>query len=57
MGRYILGLIVSIIMVIGGLSGRLVLRGTNSSGTLVIVGILYLIYDIYLIVKYKRNNP
>lgn len=33
-------------MIIGGLTGSLVLRGTHSSIALVVVGVLFLIYDI-----------
>ncbi len=56
MTRLIINLIISIGLIIGGLSGQLVLRGTNSSGLLIAVGVLYLIYDIYLIAKYKKSN-
>ncbi len=42
MGRIIFG----IIFIIGGVSGHLVLRGTNSSFALVIVGIIMLILGI-----------
>lgn len=56
MGGLIIGAIFSIILIIGGLSGQLVLRGTNSSQLLVVVGVLYLIYDIYKIIKYQKNN-
>ena len=56
MGRLILGLIISIAIIIGGLSGSLVLRGTNSSELLVAFGVVYLIFDVYKIIKYQRNN-
>ena len=42
----IIGIIISIAIIIGGLTGGLVLRGTNSSIALVVVGILFLLYDI-----------
>lgn len=50
-GGKIFGLVVSIALIIGGLSGELVLRGTDSSGALVAVGILFLIWDIYSLAK------
>ena len=43
----IIGLIIAIVMIIGGLSGGLVLRGTNSSGLLVIVGLGFAAYELY----------
>ena len=56
MGRLIFSTLFSIFLIVGGLSGRLVFRGTNSSGLLVIIGVLYLIYDIYKIIKYQQNK-
>ena len=45
-GSNILSILFSIFLILGGLSGRYVLRGTNSSGALVVVGFLFLIWDI-----------
>ena len=47
MGKGIFRVIVSIFFIIGGLSGKLVLRGTNSSGALVIAGLVFLVLGIY----------
>ena len=44
-------IIIGIIFIIGGLSGSLVLRGTNSSGGLVVVGIGLVIWGIIKTVK------
>jgi hypothetical protein len=52
----IIQLLISVGLILGGLSGDLVLRGTDSSGALVIFGIGWLIYDIYQLVKYKNEN-
>lgn len=52
----IIGLIISIGLIIAGLSGSFVLRGTNSSTALVIAGVIFLIFDIYKIVKYTREK-
>ena len=52
----IIGLIVSILLIIGGLSGSMVLRGTNSSELLVIVGVIFLIIDLYLIVTHNKDQ-
>ena len=43
----VMGLIISSLLIIGGLSGEAVLRGTNSSGALVVVGVGFLIYELY----------
>ena len=56
MVRLILSAVISIILIIGGLSGQLVFRGTNSSGLLAAVGFFYLIYDIYKIIKYQQHK-
>lgn len=55
MGWKIFGLFVSIFLILGGLSGQLVLRGTNSSEALVVVGFLFLIWDIYSIATHKKQ--
>jgi hypothetical protein len=52
----ILQLLISIGLIIGGLSGEMVLRGTNSSLALVAVGFLWLAYDIYRIVIYTKKK-
>ena len=56
LGWKIFGLFVSIFLIIGGLSGELVLRGTESSTALVVVGFLYLIWDIYAIATHKNQK-
>lgn len=50
----IFGILVSIGLIIGGASGRMVLRGTESSPALVVAGVLFLIWDIVSIVR-KRS--
>ncbi|MDR1197723.1 MAG: hypothetical protein LBK94_01750 [Prevotellaceae bacterium] len=50
----IIQLLISIGLIIGGLSGEFVLRGTDSSGLLVVFGCIWLIYDIYSIYAYKK---
>ena len=52
----ILGLFVSIALIIGGLSGEFVLRGTESGTALVVLGVLFLIWDIYTIVTHKKQK-
>jgi hypothetical protein len=46
----------SIGLIIGGLSGKMVLRGTDSSLALAGVGFLWLVYDIYRIVIYVKKG-
>lgn len=50
-------LIIGGIMVVGGLSGKLVLIGTNSSGALVVVGLGLAGYGAYQLAQKKRGNP
>ena len=50
----IISIIISVIMIIGGLTGSLVLRGTGSSVALVVVGVILLLVDILKIVD--RNK-
>jgi len=53
----IIGMIISIIILIGALMGGLVLRGTNSSGALAAFILLILLYEIYSFIKhYKEYN-
>lgn len=52
----VIGILVSVGLIIGGLSGRLALRGTNSSTALVIVGIIFLAIDIIGAVKDSRQK-
>jgi len=56
LGWKIFGLFVSIFLIIGGLSGELVLRGTESSGALVVVGFLFLAWDIYALATHKKQQ-
>lgn len=50
----IIGVLLSIGLIIGGLSGKLVLRGTNSSTALVIAGFVWLAIDIIGILREKK---
>lgn len=52
----IIGIFISIGLIIAGLSGDFVLRGTNSSTALVVVGCLYLIYDIVKLARQDDNH-
>ena len=52
----IIQLIISIGLIVGGLSGELVLRGTDSSAALVVFGVFWLVLDIVLIVTHKKNS-
>lgn len=55
MGR-IIGILISIIMIIGGLTGTLALRGTGSSTALVVVGVILLIIEIIMIAKEDKES-
>ena len=52
----IIGLIISIALIIAGLSGCFVLKGTNSSLALVIAGVIFLVFDIIGMVRYNKNK-
>jgi hypothetical protein len=52
LGGMIFGLLVSIGLIIGGMSGEMVLRGTDSSAALIAAGFLFLIIDIIAIVNH-----
>ncbi|MBO7074305.1 MAG: hypothetical protein J6W12_05315 [Bacteroidales bacterium] len=52
----ILGIIISIGIIIAGLSGNFVLIGTESSIALVVVGVIFLIIDIIQIVRYNKQQ-
>lgn len=56
MGRGIVSIIIGIGMIVGGLSGGLVLRGTNSSGGLAVVGGIVMVIGIVRIVR-ANNGP
>jgi hypothetical protein len=53
MGRGIINLIIGGVMVIGGLSGSLVLKGTQSGGGLAVVGLVLIGVGVYRI----ANKP
>jgi len=57
MGWKILGLFVSVALIIGGLSGEMVLRGTKSSTALVVFGFVFFIADVYSIITHKKQQP
>ena len=52
-GNDVLGILVSVGLILGGLSGRMVLRGTNSSPALVVAGFALLAWDIISMVRKK----
>jgi hypothetical protein len=43
-------------LIIAGLSGEFVLKGTDSGIALVIAGLIYLIWDIISIVRYRNKQ-
>ncbi|WP_409199895.1 hypothetical protein [Methanobrevibacter sp. DSM 116169] len=54
--QHIVGIIISLLLIIGGISGSFVLRGTNSSELLIVVGFIFLIGDLYSMVKYNKEK-
>ena len=55
-GNGAFSILFSLFLIFGGMSGRFVLRGTNSSTALVVAGILFLIWDIVSIVRQKAER-
>ena len=53
--RGVIGLIISVIMIIGGLSGNLVLKGTDSGGALAAVGGVFLVINVFRIVQTRSS--
>ena len=47
----IISLIIGIVMIVGGASGQLVLRGTNRSDLLMILGVIVIAYGAYVTYK------
>ena len=52
----IIGILVSIALIVAGLSGEYVLKGTESSVALVVVGVLFLVWEIFAFMRDKRNG-
>ena len=50
----VFAIVVSVGLIFGGLSGRMVLRGTDSSPALVVAGFVFLAWDIFSIFR-KKN--
>lgn len=57
MGRGIISIIIGGVMVVGGLSGGLVLRGTSSSGGLAVVGFIVIGLGVFRIIKANNQTP
>lgn len=51
----IISLIIGIIMVAGGASGQLVLRGTNRSDLLMLLGIVVIAYGAFVTYKSRQG--
>jgi hypothetical protein len=49
-----INIIIGAIMVIGGLSGKLALKGTNSSGALAVVGAGLIVWGIVQVVRSRQ---
>ena len=56
MGRGLVSIVIGAVMVIGGLSGNLVLRGTSSSGGLAVVGFIVIGIGIFRIVQANKSG-
>jgi hypothetical protein len=56
MGRGLISIIIGAVMVIGALSGKLVMRGTESGGALAIVGFVVIGIGIFRIVQANNQN-
>ncbi len=52
----IIGILVSVALIIMGLSGNYVLKGTESSAALVAVGFLFLLWEVFGLVRDKKKE-
>lgn len=52
----IIGILVSVALIIMGLSGEYVLKGTESSTALVVVGFLFLLWEVFGLVRDKKKE-
>ena len=52
----IIGILVSVALIIMGLSGEYVLKGTESSIALVVVGFLFLLWEVFGLVRDKKKE-
>jgi len=57
MGRGLLSIVIGAVMVIGGLSGNLVLRGTESGGGLAVLGFVVIGVGVFRIMQANKQNP
>ena len=56
-GSDVFGVLISVGLIFGGLSGQYVLRGTQSSSALVVAGFIFLVIDIIgIIMKSKKRS-
>jgi hypothetical protein len=49
--RGIIDIIIGLVMVVGGLSGNLVFRGTDSGGLLAVVGVVLIGFGVFRLIK------
>jgi len=49
--RGILNIIIGIVFIVGGMSGTLVMKGTQSGGALAVLGVFLVIFGIYRMMK------
>ena len=52
----IIGILVSVALIIMDLSGEYVLKGTESSTALVVVGFLFLLWEVFGLVRDKKKE-
>jgi uncharacterized membrane protein YfcA len=49
-------IVLGIVFIIGGLTGKLALIGTNSPGALAVVGVLMLLYGVYQMTRKREEE-
>jgi hypothetical protein len=55
MGRGLVSIVIGAVMVVGALSGNLVLRGTESGGALAVVGFVVIGIGVFRIIQSKKE--
>ena len=56
MGSYVFGFIVSIFMILMGISGKFFGSGISNSDLFLIVGVIFLAINIAIVIRAKKNG-
>ncbi len=54
--RGIVFLLIGAVLIVGGLSGRIVMRGTQSGGAMAMLGAVAVLFGVYRLVLARRSK-